>query len=59
MIKNLDELFFDITENELSYKNFEKLFEVYITIKLSHFNKTNEINFKNVKLLSSLENRNN
>ena len=35
VIDDLDSLHFDITDNELSYENFEKLFEVYQTLRCS------------------------
>jgi hypothetical protein len=46
-----------VIDNELSIDNFEKLHEVYLTIKLSQDKATQAVNFKNQNLLSSFENR--
>lgn len=43
VINDLDSLHFDITDNELSYENFEKLFEVYQTLRCSSHS---DLNFK-------------
>lgn len=43
VIDDLDSLHFDITDNELSYDNFEKLSEVYQTLRSSSHS---ELNFK-------------
>ena len=56
VIRAIDDLHFDVIDNELSWDNFEKLHEAYLTIKLSNHKPTNEVNFKNQNLLSSLEN---
>jgi hypothetical protein len=56
VIRSLDDLHFDVIDNELSYDDFVKLHEAYLTIKLSQSEKTHAINFKNQNLLSSLEN---
>lgn len=54
-VQQLDDLWFDNTENELSLDNFEKLRESYLTIKLSSDAAVRKVNFKNKNLLSALE----
>ena len=49
----LDDIHFDVIDNELSHENFIKLHEVYLTIKLSAEKASRAVNFKNQNLLSS------
>lgn len=54
-ISSLNDLWFDNTENELTFDNFDKLREVYLTIKVSSDKNVRKVNFKNKNLLSALE----
>lgn len=50
-IRDIDRLPFERTDNELTFKQFERIHETYQSLKLQG----SKVNFKNKNLLSSLK----
>ena len=55
MVESIEEIVFDITDNELFFGEHQMLFDVYSNLKFAKDEQMRKLNFKNKALHTALE----